>query len=67
MHPLSRSRVRSSSAMLLSRWARMAVLIAVQSRAVGVRRAKEVILTGLPFGAEEAAAWGLVNRVTEGG
>ena len=33
-------------------------------RAVGVRRAKEIILTGLPFSAEEAAAWGLVNRVT---
>jgi enoyl-CoA hydratase/carnithine racemase len=33
-------------------------------RAVGTRRAKEVILTGLPFGAEEAAAWGLVNKVT---
>jgi enoyl-CoA hydratase/carnithine racemase len=31
-----------------------------------VRRAKEIILSGLPFGAEDAAAWGLVNRVTEG-
>jgi len=36
------------------------------ARAVGVRRAKEIILSGLPFGAEDAAAWGLVNRVTEG-
>jgi len=32
-------------------------------RAVGVRRAKEIILTGAPFTAEEAAAWGMVNKV----
>jgi len=32
-------------------------------RACGVRRAKEIILTGLPFGAAEAAAWGIANRV----
>jgi enoyl-CoA hydratase len=32
-------------------------------RAVGVRRAKEVVLTGQPFGAEDALAWGLVNRL----
>lgn len=32
-------------------------------RAVGDRRAKEIILTGLPFSAAEAAAWGLVSRV----
>lgn len=32
-------------------------------RAVGDRRAKEIILTGAPFSAEEAAAWGLVSRV----
>src|SRR5438309_3412641 len=32
-------------------------------RAVGERRAKELILTGLPFSAEEAEAWGLVNKV----
>ena len=32
-------------------------------RAVGERRAKELILSGLPFSADEAAAWGLVNRV----
>ncbi len=33
------------------------------ARAMGTRRAKEVILTGLPFSAAEAEAWGLVNRV----
>lgn len=32
-------------------------------RAVGERRAKEIILTGLPFTAQEAYDWGLVNRV----
>jgi enoyl-CoA hydratase len=32
-------------------------------RAVGVRRAKEIILTGAPFTADEAAAWGMVNKV----
>jgi len=33
--------------------------------AVGERRAKEIILTGAPFSAEEAEAWGLVNTVCE--
>lgn len=33
------------------------------SRAVGERRAKELILTGTPFSAQEAQAWGLVNQV----
>lgn len=33
------------------------------ARAVGERRAKEIILTGLPFSAQEAREWGLVNRV----
>jgi enoyl-CoA hydratase len=32
-------------------------------RAVGERRPKEIVLTGRPFTASEAAAWGLVNRV----
>ena len=32
-------------------------------RAVGVRRAKELILTGTPFTAQEALAWGMVNKV----
>jgi len=32
-------------------------------RAIGERRAKELILSGLPFTAEEAERWGLVNRV----
>lgn len=32
-------------------------------RAVGVRRAKEIILTGKPFSAEEALEWGVVNRL----
>lgn len=33
--------------------------------AVGERRAKEIILTGTPFSAEEAHEWGLVNRLCE--
>jgi enoyl-CoA hydratase/carnithine racemase len=32
-------------------------------RAVGVRRAKEIILTGTPFTADQALAWGMVNKV----
>lgn len=32
-------------------------------RACGVRRAKEIILTGTPFGADDALGWGIVNRV----
>lgn len=34
-------------------------------RACGTRRAKEVVLTGQPFTAEEALAWGVVNRVCD--
>lgn len=34
-------------------------------RAVGSRRAKEIILSGLPFTAEEAHEWGLINRLCE--
>ena len=34
-------------------------------RAVGERRAKELILTAKPFSAEEGAAWGLINRVCD--
>jgi enoyl-CoA hydratase/carnithine racemase len=37
------------------------------ARAVGERRAKELILSARPFTAEEGAAWGLVNRVCEPG
>jgi enoyl-CoA hydratase/carnithine racemase len=33
------------------------------ARAVGERRAKEIILTGKPFGAAEAKEWGMVSRV----
>ncbi len=32
-------------------------------RACGVRRAKEIVLTGKPFDAETAAGWGIVNKV----
>jgi enoyl-CoA hydratase len=34
-------------------------------RAVGSRRAKEIILSGKPFTADQAAEWGLVNDVFE--
>jgi enoyl-CoA hydratase/carnithine racemase len=34
-------------------------------RAVGERRAKELILTAKPFTPDEAAQWGLVNKVCE--
>jgi enoyl-CoA hydratase/carnithine racemase len=34
-------------------------------RAVGIRRAKEIILTGKPFSAEQALQWGLVNELCE--
>lgn len=34
-------------------------------RAVGVRRAKEITMSGLPFSAEQAQAWGMVNEVCE--
>ena len=33
------------------------------ARAVGERRAKEIIMSAKPFSAADAAAWGLVNRV----
>ena len=32
-------------------------------RAVGARRAKEIMLTGRPFSVQEAFAWGMVNRI----
>ncbi len=32
-------------------------------RAIGLRRAKEAILSGTPFSAEQAHAWGLVNTL----
>ncbi|HLQ00749.1 MAG TPA: enoyl-CoA hydratase-related protein [Burkholderiales bacterium] len=35
------------------------------ARAVGERRAKELILAAQPFSAEEALAWGVVNRLCE--
>ncbi len=37
------------------------------ARVAGERRAKEVILTGRPFSAEQALEWGVVNRVCEPG
>jgi enoyl-CoA hydratase len=33
-------------------------------RAMGTRRAMEVILTGAPFTADQGEAWGLINKVT---
>ena len=35
-------------------------------RAVGVRRAKEIILTGTPFSAKDAEGWGMINRIVPG-
>ena len=35
-------------------------------RAVGVRRAKQIIMSGQPFSAEQAYEWGMVNEVCEG-
>jgi enoyl-CoA hydratase/carnithine racemase len=37
------------------------------TRALGAARAKELILSARPFGAEQAAAWGLVNHVAAPG
>lgn len=37
------------------------------ARAVGERRAKELVLTGAPFSAEEGVAWGAFNRACEPG
>ena len=37
------------------------------ARAAGERRAKELILTARSFSAEEALAWGVVNKVCEAG
>lgn len=34
-------------------------------RAVGRRRAKEIILTGTPFTAEQACEWGVINKVCD--
>ena len=36
-------------------------------RAVGERRAKEMVLSGQPISTEQAFGWGLVNRVCEPG
>jgi enoyl-CoA hydratase len=36
-------------------------------RAVGERRAKEIVLSGRPFSAEQAMEWGMVNHVSERG
>jgi enoyl-CoA hydratase len=36
-------------------------------RAIGERRAKEIILTGRPFTAAEAYGWGMVNRLCAAG
>ena len=35
-------------------------------RAVGLRRAKEIILTGEPISAEQAYEWGIVNKLCDG-
>ena len=35
------------------------------ARAIGERRAKEIVLAARPFSAEEALAWGVVNKLCE--
>ena len=35
-------------------------------RAVGARRAKEIMLTGKPFSVQEALDWGMVNKICPG-
>ncbi|MGE5566588.1 MAG: enoyl-CoA hydratase/isomerase family protein [Parcubacteria group bacterium] len=35
------------------------------AQAAGERRAREVLLTGEPFGAEEALSWGVINRISD--
>ena len=35
-------------------------------RAMGARRAKEIMLTGQPFSASDALDWGMVNRICDG-
>lgn len=35
-------------------------------RAVGARRAKEILLTGRPFSVQQASEWGMVNRICKG-
>ena len=35
------------------------------AQAAGERRAREVLLTGEPFGVDEALSWGVINRVSE--
>ncbi len=34
-------------------------------RAVGTRRAKEILLTGRPFTAQQGLAWGMINRLCQ--
>src|SRR5271169_2021701 len=46
-----------------SRFALTEVTLGIMPRAVGERRAKEIILTGRPFTAAEAREWGMVNRL----
>ena len=35
------------------------------ARAAGERRAREILMTGEPFSAEEALAWGVINRISQ--
>lgn len=35
------------------------------ARAAGERRAREVLLTGEPFGVDEALSWGVINRICD--
>jgi enoyl-CoA hydratase len=47
----------------VARMSGMGVELLVEPWELGIRKAKEFLLTGMPIGAEEALGYGMVNRV----